>query len=102
MKQAITVDQYHELTEEERHKFIEWTTSKGQHAVTVRSIGHLIWFLNDHIETLDGWWAMNKSRHTDVWSIESKYDVGFGNEDRPELVDTLWDAVKSVLRSNTQ
>jgi hypothetical protein len=102
VKQRITQGQWDELTPEQHTRYIEWTLKKsaetGDHTTVYRSIGHLIWFLDDHIEKFDGWWAINKSRYPDVWSIESKYDVGFGNEDRAELVDALWMAVKATLR----
>jgi len=115
LKQHITQTQFDDLTPEQHERWLTWTFSKDkeidQDRVRLetmvsymgqppyRSIGHLIWFLNDYMNQQQGWWAMNKSRYPDVWSVETKYDVGMMRDDGegPELIDVLWEAVKSVL-----
>jgi hypothetical protein len=100
VKQAVTEAQYNELSEEEKCRFIEWTASKGAHSVTVRSIGHLIWFLDEHgdeackkfTEQFDSWeggficWDEGEGG----WRVSSRHSA-------PELVDALWLAVKDAL-----
>jgi hypothetical protein len=100
LKQTITQAQYEELSDKARMKFIEWTCSKGNHAVVYRSIGHLIWFLDEHIT--DEWWQIQRDGGKSEWRIESKYNFyedlrSYSNEDRVELIDTLWNVVKAIL-----
>jgi len=117
LKQHITQTQFDELTPEQHERWLTWTFSKDKEIdqdrvrletmisymgqPSFRSIGHLIWFLNDYMSQQDGWWAINKSSYPSVWSIHSKYDVGFGEEvGSPELIDVLWETVKAVLSMN--
>jgi hypothetical protein len=111
VKQTITVEQYNELSEEEKRRFIEWTASKGAHAVTVRSIGHLIWFLDDHhVTTLPYWnggfitrvYSHYPGQEKDQWDIgiECPHDEKY--YEQAELVDALWLAVKVVLSQSVQ
>jgi hypothetical protein len=119
LKQHITHLQFDELTPEQRQKWLTWTFAKDKEIEqdrvrletmvsyigqpSYRSIGHLIWFLNDYMSQQDGWWAMNRSRYPNVWSVETKYDVGIMRDDGegPELIDVLWEAVKVVLSVNS-
>jgi hypothetical protein len=57
MRQYITQEQYEELTNEQRQKYIAWVLSKqlmdykigkDTFAEVYRSIGHLIWFLDEN------------------------------------------------------
>ncbi len=99
MKQCITQEQYEELSDKARMKFIEWTLSRGDHAVTYRSIGHLMWFLDEHL--LSGWWQLRRDSGKTEWMIASKYGPGH-DETFPELIDALWDAVKMVLEEENE
>lgn len=102
MKQHITKEQLNELTPAQRQRYEDWIGSKVAATTTVWavaewnvSIGHLIWFLDEHIDT--GWWSMNKSSYPKVWTVMTKDDVGIEEADRKELIDALWEAVKAVL-----
>ncbi len=95
MKQYITQEQYEELTDEQRQAFIAWTLAKGDHAVTYRSIGHLIWFIDDHIGK-DGWWNIERGDYGKYWRVQAKY-IEFDEDGSVELIDALWEAVKVLL-----
>lgn len=114
MKQSITQQQWDELTAEQHAKYIEWTVKKsqetGDYTTVYRSIGHLIWFLNDHHATDNAWWdggfisrqEVVEDRKTSInWCVYNagKYHI---NCNAPDLVDALWDAVKVVLKEGKQ
>jgi hypothetical protein len=95
MKQYITSEQYNELSDEAKQKFVVWHLTQPIEATAYRSIGHLIWFLDEHIT---GWWKIERSSTKDAWRVQAEY-VNFDDEGGPELCDALWDAVKMILES---
>lgn len=96
MKQHITQEQLDEISHVQQLIYI-----KALHLdipgtrLNLPDIGHLIWFLNEHLET--AWWHINKSRYPNVWTIITKDNVGIEESDHEELIDALWKAVKEVL-----
>jgi hypothetical protein len=97
LKQSITQAQYEELSDQARQVYIAWTLAKsketGDHTTVYRSIGHLIWFLDEHIT---GWWRIERSSTKDAWRVQAAY-TNFDDEGKPTLRDALWDAVKVIL-----
>lgn len=109
MKQYITQEQYNALSDDERRRFINWTNSKGSHAVTIRSIGHLIWFLHEH-----EWDCLHFIKYDEVaygrtlpidkqhqWHVSNgDYEYATVSYHETELVDALWQAVQAALKSS--
>lgn len=102
MKQFITRDQYDSISDQARQRFIAWTLSKGDHAVTYRSIGHLIWFLDEHGDNWRGFKIQRDMTEDDegvlvkeAWPVDVSY--GKYTTQASELVDALWEAVKLIL-----
>jgi hypothetical protein len=111
VKQRITQKQYEELSPEQRMAYIAWTLKKqnetSDYTEVYRSIGHLIWFLDDHRATTNVTWeggfiARNYSRYRgeerDEWDVSGDGPLYGKYYDAKELVDALWEAVKSVLK----
>lgn len=102
MKQFITQEQYDSLSDAAKQVYITWTLAKsqetGDHTVSYRSIGHLIWFLDDH---LPGWWKIERATKQgtteEVWRIRD--ECYFDEREYVELCDALWEAVKLLLES---
>jgi hypothetical protein len=107
MKQAITQKQYEELPPAARAKYIAWAVTKaqasGNYAEAYRSIGHLIWFLDDHNLVAGDWYnagllckQARRFRQAEEWEVYPNGVAGTVYEAK-ELVDALWMAVKAVL-----
>jgi hypothetical protein len=106
MKQQITQEQYEELPDDARMKWITWTMSKGAWAQTkkgppsnsmetYRSIGYLIQFIDEHIRDSGAYWKIETIVGC-AWRVQSLYE-SFNQGGRSELCDTLWEAVKLLL-----
>lgn len=102
MKQSITHEQFGELSEQTKEKYLDWYSAKeketGQNLVSYRIVGTFIWFLDEHIT---GWWKIERSSTKDTWRVQAEYHT-FNDEGYPELCDALWEAVKTILESETQ
>jgi hypothetical protein len=109
MKQEITQEQFEELSPEQATNYLTWLHKKsdvvsepsllvliykGTIAPPGRSIGQLIWFLDEHIT--GEWWNIEREGSKKGWRVQAKYTV-FDENDMPELIDMLWEAVKTVL-----
>ena len=99
MKHSIDQSQYDNLSDQGKQTYIAWTLAKshesGDYSVSYRFIGHLIQFLDEHIT--HGWWHIKRDGAKQSWRVESKYMVF--PEERNELIDALWEAVKRYLES---
>lgn len=95
MKQEIAQSQFEELNEQQKKRYITWTLKKStenrDYTTVYRSIGHLIWFLDEHKDYV-GWWGMTQAVKGG-WYLEGSHGLAEGEE----LVDALWEAVKIVL-----
>lgn len=106
MKQFITSEQYDELSDAAKQGYIAWTLAKsqetGDYTVSYRSIGHLIWFLDEHGDNWRGFEILRDMTEDDegvlvkeAWSVDVSY--GKITTQAYELCDALWEAVKMIL-----
>lgn len=112
MKQHITQEQFEELSDIQKQKWIAWMLSKdtgneiartavlvytGQIQPLYRSIGDLICFLNNQREGTDERIeiGIRSTSPTTYWYIKMDAIKAYFNS--VELVDALWMAVKEML-----
>lgn len=98
MKQCLTYEQLKELSVSAQQKYTDWHLAKGYETGSLRTIGVLIWFLDEH---LSGWWKIERSSTKDAWRIQAEHNT-FNDEGYPELCDALWEVVKTILESKEQ
>lgn len=108
MKQSITQQQFEELNPKQKEKYFEWLYKtfgleidptiatlvyEGRLPANGRIIGHLIRFLDEHMH---GWWRIERATAHNAWRVNEEYEQA-DNEGNPELIDVLWEAVKTAL-----
>jgi hypothetical protein len=106
MKQQIAQWQYDSLSDQAKQKYIAWTLAKSEqecdYTTAYRTIGHLIWFLDEHGDNWRGFEIQRDMTEDDedvlvkeAWSV----DVSYGKyaTQANELVDALWEVVKMIL-----
>ncbi len=102
MKQQITQQQYDSLSTQSKTKYAQWIadnekkhgTHRAEYDIEYWTIGNMILFIDDHIE--EGWWNIEREGDKIGWRVQSKY-IEFDEDDEPELIDALWNAVKVLL-----
>ncbi len=106
MKLQITQSQYEELSEQAKQRFLTWTFAKTEeekdYTSAYRTIGHLIWFLDEHGDNWRGFQIQRDMTEDDenvlvkeAWSVDVSY--GKYTTQAYELCDALWGAVKVIL-----
>ncbi len=102
MKQYITEQQWREITDQQHVAFLKVLGRQSDEHITgigfmlpLPSIGEMIQFLDVCMD--DGWWRVQRDGEKTEWGIVSKYGPNFEGWTFPELIDTLWNAVKMML-----
>ena len=112
VKQHITKEQWDELSDEEKVKFLdavthdedEWRTMHSGHIIP--SIGQMIEFLGDEQYPANrsgktwmaGWWEELFYADLVDCGCDQMHDVKLGKHYEGELADALWEAVKHKLQ----
>lgn len=97
MKQHITSDQWKEISEKQRDIMIdEWIFNHPLEVFSLPTIGQMIEFLFDNNAFIfaydtEGAWLEKSQNIVLYWGWENK------ENNKPELCDVLWSAVKEVL-----
>lgn len=117
MKQYITQSQFEELTDQQRLRYLTWISDKlgvvadtdilvliykEKLAPPGRSIGEIIWFLDEHGKNWKGFKIerdMEEDNEDVLVKVGWTVNVAYGevSKDGHELIDVLWEAVKAVL-----
>lgn len=122
MKQNITNDQLNKLSEKGKERLRKWWFKEGigkgkkdgtgyYVALPLLSIGQLIEFLDEHINTSTTKIIITTGLRKNEWFPRAeKWAVGYGGNDemvkisrhnyfKNDLCDALWQAVKEILES---
>ncbi len=113
MKQTITQEQMDALTDLERLRLANWADPKDElnwpwssdgvirkGKLPLLTIGEMIWFLAEHTKS-QGWMGIATPSERTGWRVQCKY-AEFDEDETPELVDCLWNAVKMILREQEE
>ena len=98
MKQNITKTQWEELSSEEQNTlFYEVDDRLNEGQVLLLSIGQMIEFLGDDLDTIDNDWDSTIGEN--IWLVNFTANDKYISLKRKELADLLWEAVKYKLKN---
>lgn len=108
MKQHITEEQWHELTELQKYRLLKWDSDNHGYSGRVFSLSGLtIGFMIEYLSSEESFVDILKTERNDVQEDKiqesdlDKWEVTLVSKDIEtesiELCDALWEAVKAIL-----